>query len=146
MTKETSLQPSQEVEPWWSDWPSLWRPSEWMQRFSEQSLMRLEEFDEDGTHVVRAEMPGIDPDNDVNVTVEHGVLTVRAERRQEKKTEENNGYRSEFSYGSFTRSVRLPAGSTESDVKASYRDGILEIRFPIDKGDAEAKTVPVARA
>jgi HSP20 family protein len=133
-------------EPWWNDLPSLWRPFGLMQRFSDQSMIKIEEFDDGGTHVVRAEVPGIDPDNDVSVTVDHGVLTVRAERRQQKKTEEKDGYRSEFSYGSFTRSVRLPAGATESDVSASYQDGILEVRFPIDQGEAKAKKIKIQRA
>jgi HSP20 family protein len=150
-TKDTAPEqtaPSAEVgsEPWWSDLPSLWRPFGLMQRFSDQSMIKIEEFDDAGTHVVRAEVPGIDPDKDVSVTVDHGVLTVRAERRQEKWTEEKDGYRSEFSYGSFSRSVRLPAGATESDVSASYQDGILEVRFPIDEGEAKAKKIKVLRA
>jgi len=144
MASERVPEKTRAVEPWWAEWPSVLRPSEWMTRFSDQ-FMKLEEFDEDGVHVVRAEMPGIDPDKDVKLTVEHGVLTISAERREEKKTEERNLYRSEFSYGSFTRSVRLPAGATEADVKASYRDGILEVRFPIDEHHADAKTIPVAR-
>lgn len=150
-TKDTELEQTSppagaDSEPWWSDLPSLWRPFGLMQRFSEQSMIKIEEFDDAGTHVVRAEMPGIDPDEDVSVTVDHGVLTVRAERRQEKKTEERNGYRSEFSYGSFSRSVQLPAGATASDVSASYQDGILEVRFPIDEGEAKAKKIKVKRA
>lgn len=144
--ERTRPEEATESEPWWNDLPSLWRPFGLMQRFSEQSVMKIEEFDDGGTHVVRAEMPGIDPDKDVNVTVEHGVLTIRAERRQQTKTEEKNGYRSEFSYGSLARSVRLPAGATEADVSASYRDGILEVRFPIDDGEAKAKKIPVQRA
>ena len=138
--------PAPESEPWWNDLPSLWRPLALMQRFSDQSMIKIEECDDDGAHVVRAEVPGIDPDKDVSVTVEHGVLTVRVERRQEKTTEEKDGYRSEFSYGSFTRSVRLPAGTSESDVSASYRDGILEVRFPIDEGKATSKKIKVQRA
>ena len=147
-TKPERTEPAEVAgsEPWWNDLPSLWRPLGLMQRFSDQSMIKIEEFDDGGTHVVRAEVPGIDPDNDVSVTVDHGVLTVRAERRQQKKTEEKDGYRSEFSYGSFTRSVRLPAGATESDVSASYQDGILEVRFPIDQGEAKAKKIKVQRA
>lgn len=131
------------VEPTRSDLASLFRWPEWMSRPAEG--MKIEELDEDGSHVVRAEMPGIDPDRDVDIQVDHGVLTIRAERREEKKTEEAGGYRSEFHYGSFTRSVRLPAGATEVDVKATYHDGILEIRFPIDAQAAAARKIPVAR-
>ena len=107
--------------------------------------IRLEEFNEGSTHVVRAEMPGIDPDKDVEISVDHGMLTVRAERHQEKKSDEKGRYRSEFSYGAFSRTVRLPAGVSEDDVKATYRDGILEIRFPVDGDREAARSIPVTR-
>ena len=57
----------------------------------------------------------------------YGVLTIRAERREEKK----EGGRSEFRYGSFTRSVTLPPGADENDVTATYTNGILEVRVAI---------------
>ena len=90
-------------------------------------MIRVEEFDEDGHYVLRAELPGIDPDKDVDIAIEDGMLTVKAERREEKK----EGGHSEFRYGTFTRTLRLPAGAVEDDVSASYHDGILEIRAPI---------------
>jgi HSP20 family protein len=96
--------------------------------------------------VVRAEMPGIDPEKDVDITVSDHTLQLRAERREEKKTEEKGRYRSEFQYGSFLRRVELPVGATEKDVKASYKDGILEVRIPIDRKQAEAKKIPIQRA
>jgi HSP20 family protein len=108
-------------------------------------MLRVEEFVEGGEVVVRAEMPGIDPEKDVEITVSDHVLRIRAERREEKKTEDKGGYRSEFRYGSFARSVALPAGASERDVKATYRDGILEVRLPIDTKQAEAKKVKIER-
>ena len=125
------------------DWLEA-RWQDWFNSFGESGI-RLEEFDEKGAHVVRAEMPGMDPDKDVELTVDHGMLTIHAERREEKKSDEKDRYRSEFSYGAFTRSVRLPAGATEDDVKASYTDGILEVRFPVDDEKAAARKIPVAR-
>ena len=117
-----------------------------MQRFSDQSMIKIEEFDDGGTHVVRAEVPGIDPDNDVSVTVDHGVLTVRAERRQQKK------YRGEgrLSLGVLLRLVH-PVGAAPRRghrVRRERRlpDGILEVRFPIDQGEAKAKKIKVQRA
>jgi HSP20 family protein len=120
------------------DWPS-W--TGWL----DQALPRLEEFEDEGTLVVRAEMPGIDPDRDVEITVANGTLRIRAERRQETTTEENTSYRSEFHYGSFVRTLPLPAGASEDDVKATYHDGILEVRIPLVTEQAEARTVPVGR-
>jgi len=117
--------------------------------FGEHShLMRVEEYLEDDTWVIRAEMPGIDPDKDVEISVVDGVLHLRARREERKEEDRPDGYRSEFHYGGFQRSIQLPAGATEGDVKATYKDGILEIRVPAPKA-AEAKPavkIPIARS
>jgi HSP20 family molecular chaperone IbpA len=105
-------------------------------------MMRVEAFEEDDQYVLRAEMPGIDPDKDVEIAVEGGVLTVRAERREEKK----EGGRSEFHYGTFTRSMTLPAGANVDDVKATYTDGILEIRIAVPEvKKPEAKRISIVK-
>ena len=122
------------------DWPDRWF------ELSDDDGLRVEEYQEDGTLVVRAEMPGIDPDKDVELTVSDHTLRLKAERRQETKSEDKKGYRSEFHYGAFTRLVPLPAGATVEDVKASYTDGILEVRIPIDAGEAESKKIPITKA
>ena len=109
-------------------------------------LLRVEEFTEGDEVVVRAEMPGIDPDKDVHITVNDHTLQLRAERREETKTEDKGSYRSEFQYGSFTRTLQLPAGATDQDVKATYKDGILEVRVPVDRKEAEARKIPIQRA
>ena len=80
--------------------------------------------------MVRAELPGIDPDKDVELTVSDGMLRIDAERREEEKTEEKGYVRQELRYGSFARTLPLPMGVTESDITASYKDGILEVRIP----------------
>jgi HSP20 family protein len=132
------------------DWPDLFGarmfdvPTVWKDLFDD-SEMKVEEFRDGDTLVVRAEMPGIDPDKDVEITVADRMLHLRAERRSETKTEDKKGYRSEFRYGSFSRSVRLPAGAGEDDVKASYNDGILEVRIPVDDNANGAKKIPITR-
>jgi HSP20 family protein len=108
-------------------------------------LLKVEEFADGNQIVVRAEMPGIDPDKDVHITVSDHTLRLRAERREETRTDEDGGYRSEFHYGSFTRTVALPVGASDKDVKATYKDGILEVRIPVDREEAEARKVPVQR-
>jgi len=117
----------------------------WRQVFDDDDPIRIEEYRDGDTLVIRAEMPGIDPDRDVEIVASDHVLSVTAERRQESKTEGRTGYRSEFHYGSFSRTVPLPAGTTEDDVAANYRDGILEVRVPIDGAEAKARRVPVTR-
>ncbi len=111
-----------------------------MDRFFEgrTGLMRVEEYVEDDTCVIRAELPGIDPDKDVEISIEDGLLHVRAEREERKEEERPSGYRSEFHYGSLHRSIRLPEGTTEADIKATYKNGILEVRVPAPKAVEEA--------
>lgn len=129
------------MEPWFGDWPRLRR------MFAEGvESLSVEEFTEGDEAVVRVEIPGIDPDKDVEITVTDHTLRLRAERREETKTEEKGSCRSEFRYGSFTRTVSLPPGATEKDVTATYKDGILEVRLPIDRGTAEATKIPIQRA
>jgi HSP20 family protein len=122
------------------DFPTLWTD------MMDDTTLKLEEFEDEGTHVVRAEMPGIDPEKDVDITIGDGRLHIHAERRAEKTTDDKSGYKSEFQYGSFERTMRMPPGATESDVTASYKDGILEVRVPIDTTEAQSKRVPVVRS
>lgn len=95
--------------------------------------------------VVRAELAGIDPDKDVEITVEGPMLRITAERREQEQSEGRDYVRKEFRYGSFTRTFPLPEGVTETDVKATYKDGILEVRVPLPQR-AEAVKVPVMAA
>ncbi len=131
--------------PLWPDWSEF---GDWPERWSElmtESRMKVEEYQEGDELVIRAELPGIDPDTDVELTVSDGMLRLKAERRQEKKVEDKAGYRSEFSYGAFSRTLPLAPGVEEEDVKASYRDGILEVRLPIDREEAAARKIQISR-
>ena len=89
--------------------------------------MRVEDYVKDGRYVVRAELPGLDPEKELTVTVSHGILTIKADR--EEKTEDK--HRSEFRYGSFVRHLTLPAGADEDHIQASYDKGILEIMIEL---------------
>lgn len=71
---------------------------------------------------------------------------IRAERREESRSEDKKGYRSAFRYGSFSRTLPLPAGATEMDVVATYVDGILEIPVPMDTEEANSGRVPITRS
>jgi HSP20 family protein len=109
--------------------------------------MRMEEFVDGDTYVVRAELPGVDPEKDVEITVDDGLLTISAERHEERTEGEEGmaGYRSEFRYGSYRRSLTLPVGVTADDVAATYADGILEVRVPIRRPETATRTVPITR-
>jgi HSP20 family protein len=103
-------------------------------------LMRLEDELADGRYEVRAEIPGIDPAKDVDITVHNGQLTIKAERSEKK---EFDG-RSEFSYGSFVRTVSLPAGADEDDIKATYDKGILTVSVGVSEPASAEKHIQVA--
>ncbi len=109
-----------------------------------EELIRVEEFREDGTLVVRADLPGIDPEKDVELTVSDGLLRIHAERREEQKKEEKGYLRQELRYGSLSRTLPLPEGVTEADITATYKAGILEIRIPEPKREP-AKKIPISK-
>ncbi|WOQ18393.1 Hsp20/alpha crystallin family protein [Raineyella sp. W15-4] len=127
-------------------WPDL---QDLVDRFfetEEESLLRVEEYVDDKTLVIRAEAPGLDPDKDVTISVEGGKLHIRAHREERSERKEKDSYRSEFRYGSFNRTVTLPEGATEADVTASYTDGVLEVRVPVGEAPAPGgRKVPVTR-
>lgn len=133
----------------WPSWfgrtaPELFRWSELADLPDLDELgMRLEEVREDDSLIVRAEMPGIDPDQDVEITVANDTLTICAEREQKTENKENDRVRSEFRYGRFSRRLPLPAGTTEDDIEATYRDGILEVRVPIEEARTNQRKIPV---
>lgn len=127
------------------DWPERWR------RLLELETdlggwLRVEEFADGDDLVVRVELPGIDPDHDVEVSVRDGMLHIEGHREERTEHKEKGNYRSEFRYGGFVRDVALPAGVRDDAVKATYTDGILEVRVPVPAEPKPAATkVPVSR-
>ncbi len=108
--------------------------------FFDARLMRLEdEMTKDGRYEVRAEIPGVDPAKEVDVTVHDGRLTIKAERTQKSESEG----RSEFSYGSFVRTVTLPQGADEDDIKATYDKGILTVSVGVSEPKKTEKKIEI---
>ena len=79
--------------------------------------------------IVYAELPGVKRD-DIEISLDGGVLTLRGSRTLEKETEERSYHRIERSYGSFVRSFTLPRSVDSERISANYQDGVLEIRMP----------------
>jgi len=135
------------------DWPDM--PARWGRIFGNrypefmdfarrgETMMRVEQYEEDDHLVVRGELPGVDPD-DIEITIEHGRLLIRAEREDKTEERDDKRYRSEFHYGAFERSLMLPPGVTEDDVKATYTDGILDVRLPMGEPEQGARKIPIA--
>jgi len=89
----------------------------------------IEVFERGNELVVRADLPGLSKD-DVNVDIDNDVLTISGDRRSEHEEEREGYFRSERSYGSFSRSIPLPEGLKEDQVNASFKDGVLEVTMP----------------
>jgi len=134
-------------------WPlplfPLWRTlGELVHDIEGRGLMAIDEYTEDRTLVVRAEMPGLDPDKDVEIVVGDGRLHIKAEHTQTEERSGRHFHCRELRSGSFTRTIALPEGVDASGVNASCKDGILEVRvqLPVETERTEARRVPVTRA
>lgn len=136
LTKRTPASPLAELFDWFeTGWPTA---LEWGRG---AHAMRIEDRLETDRYVLKAELPGIDPDKDIEIAVADGVLTISAERR-EAVSEKG---RSEFHYGSFVRRVTLPSGAQDDQLTATYDDGILEISVPIVAAVPEPRSIPISR-
>jgi HSP20 family protein len=98
--------------------------------------IKIEDYTEDDHYVVRAEVAGIDPEKDLEVWAGAGYLTIRAAR---PGTFEGK-HRSEFRYGSFSRTLELPPGTDTGDVTAEYAAGILTIKIGLTAGRRDDMT------
>lgn len=86
-------------------------------------------FDDGNEMVVKAEIPGIKKE-DLCVDISENSLTISGEKKQEQKIDRQNYHRLECSYGSFSRSFSLPDNVIGDEAKASFQEGVLEIRIP----------------
>lgn len=96
----------------------------------------LDVYDEKKDVVVKAELPGMAKE-DVEITLSDSTLTIRGEKKRQEEVKEKDYYRTEREYGSFVRTVPLPAEVNADAVKASFKDGVLEVRLP--KSDTPRK-------
>ncbi len=93
---------------------------------------------------VRAELPGMD-EKDIEVALEDGMLTIRGERKREKETRKRNYHVSEMSYGSYGRTIPLPAEVDKEKVEARFKRGVLTLTLPkTERAKADRKRIPVS--
>jgi HSP20 family protein len=90
----------------------------------------IEAFEKDGRFVVKADLPGLSPE-DVRIDANDDSITISGERRFENEAEEGGVYRSERAYGRFSRTVPLPEGAKLDDAHARFDNGVLEISLPL---------------
>ena len=91
---------------------------------------------------LHADVPGVSQ-NDLDVKVENGMLTLKGERKLEKEDKKENYHRIERMYGSFTRSFLLPDYADTEKVEAKFKDGVLEVAIP-KKAEKQPKKIKVA--
>ena len=96
---------------------------------------------ENGNLVVRADIPGIKPE-EVKIEVEDDILTVSGEHQESKEEKDKDYVRRERRYGSFSRSMALPAGVDAEKIKAETHDGVVEVMIPLPK-EAKKQTVAI---
>jgi HSP20 family protein len=98
----------------------------------------------DSAYMIKGEIPGVNKE-DVKVTIEDGMITMRGERKQEKEEKNKKFHRIERSYGSFLRSFRVPDDVDENAVKAEFKDGMINVTLP-KSGKSKAKSINVSIA
>jgi HSP20 family protein len=91
--------------------------------------------------VIKAELPGMDP-KDIDISLGNGFLTIKGEKKQEKEEKDENYHLIERSYGSFTRSVRLPREVQSDKITASFKNGVLRVTLPKSE-EAKKKEIKI---
>lgn len=97
----------------------------------------------EGDIVVRAELAGVDPAKDIEISVHDGMLTIKGERKEQERTEKDRYVRVERRYGAFERTLAIPDGINAEAIEAEYRDGVLEVVIPGAAQVAAPRRVPV---
>jgi len=98
-------------------------------------------YEKDDYFMIKAELPGVDK-NDINIDLKDRLLTLSGERTHDKEVNEQNYYRRERSYGKFQRTFTLPADVDSDQIKAEFKDGVLQIEIPKPE-EKKAKKVTI---
>ncbi len=96
----------------------------------------VELLEKNGNYELKAQLPGMNKE-DIEVEVQDDSIRIKAEKKEEKKEENENLYRSEFRYGKFERRIPLPSEIKSDEAHAEYKDGILKISAPKAKHEEQ---------
>jgi HSP20 family protein len=102
----------------------------------------IEIAERDGALNVRAELPGLSPD-DVSVDIAKDALVIRGERKVEREEKDRGVQRTERQYGFFYRTIPLPEGADVEHARAKFRDGMLEVTIPVPQQQEQRRSVPI---
>lgn len=119
---------------------NLWSPG-----LTGLAPMAVDVAEDDKLYTITAELPGV-PEQNVEVTVDDGLLVIRGEKREQKEEKGKNRYLSERSYGAFQRMFSLPRGTDPAGVKASFHNGVLSVTVPKTAQTHDVRKVEVKAA
>ncbi|MBI4517871.1 MAG: Hsp20/alpha crystallin family protein [Deltaproteobacteria bacterium] len=123
--------------------PSLLGPERWWpSRALRMQVPAVDVYEDKDAVVVKADLPGMSKD-EIEVSLTGSALTLKGEKRKAEEIKDHDYYRSERSYGAFSRTLALPADIKSDQVTASFKDGVLEIRLPKTE-EAKKKQIKVA--
>lgn len=129
-------------EVWRRPFPGLFGRDRWLPiKPLSIRMPSIDVYEEKDSVVVKAELPGMKKE-DVEVSLAGETLTIKGEKKEDKEVKEDDYYRRERSYGLFSRTVSLPCDVKSEDIKASFKDGILEVRMPKTE-EAKKKAISV---
>ena len=114
---------------------------EFEDNYDEVFTPAVESYVKDGNLVVRADVPGLEL-KDIEVSILGNILSVKGERKNEQEVKKDDYLHREVSYGAFERRMSLPEGAATDKVKASFKNGVIEITVPLAK-ETVAKKVPI---
>ena len=116
-----------------------WRPSDAL------LAPQMDVSEKEGEVRIQAELPGV-KEEDIEVSMEGDVLTIRAEKQQEHQEDRGGVHLSERSYGTFQRTLRLPFAASQDEVKATFENGVLSVTLPRPQGQERSRRIPVSSA
>ena len=118
--------------PWWTRWPAL----------AGEVSPSMDIYEEGGDIVVKAEIPGMKKE-EIHIDINEKTVTISGEKKKEEKVERKNYVHLERTYGSFARTFALPAEVQTDKARATFKDGVLELRVP-KTAEAASRTRKVA--
>ena len=113
------------MRPFRWEWPSLGE----MAKPFEGKMPKVDVIERDDEVVIKAELPGVDK-KDLDVSVTENSVTIKGTTSHEEKEEKGDYYRCEISRGAYARTVALPSYVDADKAKASFKDGVLELKLP----------------
>jgi HSP20 family protein len=125
----------------WRDWAGDFFDLVPLRREESRWIPAVDISENDGSLFVDVEIPGMKKE-DIKVSLEKNVLSLKGEKKQEKEVKEENYHRWERSYGSFVRSFELPMPVQADKIKANYRDGVLHVELPKAE-EIKPKEIPI---